>query len=231
MTEKKITDVKQTKKQTTENLQYGRLNYDTLSSKYDNETTPMITPSEIIEHIYCPRFTYFMNCLNIPQHETQRYKVLKGRELHEKREKTNIDYLRKRLGVVNKEVSVYIASRSLGIRGVIDEVLHLSNGTIAPLDYKYTEFTEFTYQTHKVQSTLYAMALMENYDRPVNRGYICYARGGSKIKEVLYTERDFFYAKMLIKEIFDIIIKGYFPKRTRWQNRCIDCCYRNICIR
>ncbi len=38
----------------------------------------MITPSEVIEHIYCPRFTCFLNCLNIPQHEELRYKVLKG---------------------------------------------------------------------------------------------------------------------------------------------------------
>lgn len=197
---------------------------------FDTESTPMITPSEIIEHLFCPRFTYFMNCLNIPQHEEHRYKVLKGRELHERREKTNVDYLRKRLGVVDKEVSVYIASRSFGVRGVIDEVLHLSDGTIAPLDYKYTEYADFTFQTHKVQSTLYAMLIMENYKKPVNRGYICYAREGSKVKEILYTEKDFCYVKDIVKEIFDIIQKGYYPKKTGWQNRCIDCCYRNICV-
>lgn len=200
------------------------------SLPFDSESTPMITPSEIIEHLFCPRFTYFMNCLNIPQHEEQRYKVLKGRELHERREKTNVDYLRKRLGVVDKEISVYIASRSLGVRGVIDEVLHLSDGTLAPLDYKYTEYTDFTFQTHKVQSTLYAMLIMENYKKPVNRGYIYYAREGFKVKEMLYTKEDFCYAKDIIREIFDIIQKGYYPKKTRWWNRCIDCCYRNICV-
>ena len=48
----------------------------------DTEHTPMITPSEVIEHIYCPRFTWFMNVQHIPQQEDQRYKVLKGREVH-----------------------------------------------------------------------------------------------------------------------------------------------------
>jgi CRISPR-associated exonuclease Cas4 len=48
--------------------------------------------------------------------------------------------------------------------------------------------------------------------------------------EILYTEKDFCYAKDIVKEIFDIILKGYFPKKTRWQNKCIDCCYRNICV-
>ena len=204
--------------------------FESLSSDFDTESTPMLTPSEIIEHLYCPRFTYFMNCLNIPQHEEKRYKVLKGRELHERREKTNVDYLRKRLGVIDKEVCVYIASKELRVRGVIDEVLHLSDGTLAPLDYKYTEYTDFTFQTHKVQSTLYAMLIMENYKKPVNRGYICYAKVGFKIKEILYTKKDFWYAKYVVKEIFDIILKGYFPKKTRWQTKCIDCCYRNICV-
>ncbi len=196
----------------------------------DTETTAMITPSEVIEYVFCPRYIYFMNCLNIPQHEELRYKVLKGRELHERREKTNVDYLRKKLGVIKKDVAVYLASKTLRVRGEIDEVLHLSDGTLAPLDYKFTEFTEYIFQTHKVQSTLYAMLIMESYKKPVTRGYICYAKEGSKVKEVLYTERDFNQAKRVISEIFDIIIKGFFPKKTRWQNRCIDCCYRNICV-
>lgn len=201
-----------------------------LPSEFDSESTPMITPSEVIEHIYCPRFTYFMNCLTIPQHEELRYKVLKGRELHEKREKTNTDYLRKRLGCVDKEISVYIASKNLRIRGVIDEVLHLNDGTLAPLDYKYTEYNEYTFETHKVQSTLYALLIMENYQKPVKKGFICYVRDGNKVKELIYKEMDFCYAKNIVTEIFEVINKGYYPKRTRWQNRCIDCCYKNICV-
>jgi len=197
--------------------------------QFDTESTPMITPSEVIEHLYCPRFTYFMNCLNIPQHEDLRYKVLIGREIHEKRAKTNVSYFRKKINCIDKEVSVYIASRSLKIRGVIDEVLHLSDGSLAPLDYKYTELTDFTFRTHKIQSTLYALLIMENYKKPVKKGFICYARNSSKIKEIIYTKEDFCYSKDVVNEIFKIIQKGFFPKKTRWKTRCIDCCYRNIC--
>ncbi|PMP86373.1 MAG: CRISPR-associated protein Cas4 [Thermodesulfobium narugense] len=190
----------------------------------------MITPSEIIEHLYCPRFTYFMHCLNIAQHEELRYKVLKGRELHENREKTNVEYLRKRLGCVRKEISVYIASKTLGVRGIIDEVLFLSDGTLSPLDYKYTECNDFIFKTHRVQSTVYALLIMENYGQEVKKGFICYVRGGNRIKEIIYSQNDFNFATEVIAEIFDIIIKGFFPKKTTWQNRCLDCCYRNICI-
>lgn len=223
-----MTDNQKTDIQITDNRQSENLPSDCLSS--DTETTPMITPSEVIEHLYCPRFTYFMNCLNIPQHEELRYKVLKGRELHERREDTNREYLRKKLGCIDKDISVYIASRKLGVRGIIDEVLYLSDDTLAPLDYKYAEYSDHTFETHRVQSVLYALLIMENFQKPVTKGFICYTKDGNKVKEIVYSEKDFCYAKGVVEEIFKVILKGYYPKKTRWQNRCIDCCYRNICV-
>lgn len=196
----------------------------------DTETTPMITPSEVIEYLYCPRFVYFMNCLNIPQHEELRYKVLKGREIHQRKESENREYLRKKIGCIDKDISVYIASKKLGVRGVIDEVLYFTDDTLAPLDYKYTEYKEYTFQTHKVQSVLYAMLIYENYNKDVKRGYICYVKNGTKLKEIIYKKSDFVYAKSIVEEIFFIILKGYYPKKTKWHNRCIDCCYHNICV-
>ncbi|MFZ5996920.1 MAG: CRISPR-associated protein Cas4 [Nitrospirota bacterium] len=225
--------MQRTNTQKTDNRQSERLMSESLTSghlSFDTETTPMITPSEVIEHLYCPRFTYFMNCLNIPQHEELRYKVQKGRELHQRREESNKDYLRKRLGCVDKEIAVYIASRNIGVRGIVDEVLHLSDGTLAPLDYKYTEYKDFTFETHKVQSVLYALLIMDNYQRPVKRGFICYAKGGSSVKEIIYSESDFCYAKDTVREIFRVILRGYYPRKARQQNKCIDCCYRNICV-
>ena len=199
-------------------------------SDLDDERTPMITTSELIEYLYCPRFTYFLNCLKIPQHEELRYKVLKGRELHEKKEKTNVDYIRKRLGCIKKEVSVYLASKKLKIRGIVDEVLFLNDGTLAPFDYKLTEYDEFIFRTHRVQSTVYAMLVMENYGNPVRRGFICYAKSKNLVKELVYREEDFAATKEIIDEIFTIILEGFYPKKTRWPNRCLDCCYRNICV-
>lgn len=201
-----------------------------MTDTFDTEATPMVTPSEVIEHLYCPRFTYYMNCLNIPQHEEQRYKVLKGREIHKRREEANREYLRKKLGCVGKDISVYIASRVLSVRGIVDEVLHLSDGSLAPLDYKYADYSDHTFETHKVQSVLYALLIRENYGKPVKKGFICYAKNGSKVKEIVYADRDFDRARDVVKEIFRVIMRGFYPAKTRWKNRCIDCCYRNICV-
>ncbi len=196
----------------------------------DTETTPMITPSEVIEHMYCTRFTYFMNCLNIPQHEELRYKVLKGREIHDKQENINRGYLRKKLGCIDKDISIYLASKKLGVRGIVDEVLHLSDGTLSPLDFKYAAYTDFTFETHKVQSVLYALLIMENYGKPVEKGYICYTRSENRIKEIVYSDKMFNHAKDIVSEIFRVILKGYFPKKNSYKSKCIDCCYRNICV-
>jgi len=188
------------------------------------------SPSEVMEHIFCPRFTYFIYCLDIPQHEELRYKVLRGRAVHRKRAKLNPEYLRKRLGCIKKEVLVYLVSPRLHLKGVVDEVLHLSDGTLAPLDYKFTEYREFTFRTHRYQSFIYALLIQDVYQKPVKRGFICYVRGGNKIKEVRYREADFWKLKEMLGEMIRIIEEGYFPKKTPFPIRCLDCCYKNICV-
>jgi len=50
-----------------------------------------VTVSDALEYLFCPRFIFFERCLMIPEHQEKRYKVLKGRELHEVREKVNRD--------------------------------------------------------------------------------------------------------------------------------------------
>ena len=189
-----------------------------------------ITPSEVIEYLYCPRFIYFMNCLEISQHEDQRYKVLKGREVHDERKRNNPDYVRKKLGCTSREMDVYLASDRYHLKGKVDEVLFLSDGTLAPLDYKYTEYKEGIYKTHRYQSILYALLIQDNYQQKVKCGYVCYIRSNSLIKEIPYTEKDFQSAQAAIAEILRITQRGYFPKRTPHRVRCVDCCYRNICV-
>lgn len=190
-----------------------------------------ITPSEVMEYLYCPRFIYFMNCLGIDQYEEQHYKVLKGREVHEERRKTNPDYVRRKLRCVSKDLDVYMASDRYHLKGKVDEVLHLVDGTLAPLDYKYAEYKDGVYRTHRYQSILYALLIKDTYQREVKRGYICYIRSKNMIKEIVYTERDFSQAMAIIDEIVKIVQTGFFPKRTPYRVRCVDCCYRNICVK
>lgn len=171
-----------------------------------------------------------MNCLCIPQHEEKRYKVLKGRRLHEERQKVNPAYLRKKLKCVKKELSVYLASAKYHLKGIIDEVLYFEDGTLAPFDYKFAEYKETLFRTHKYQSVAYALMIMDNYKKEVKKGYVCYIRSNYLVKEVIYRERNFDELQAIIEEMLRIIQNGYFPKKTRYATKCIDCCYKNICV-
>lgn len=196
----------------------------------DTEATPMITPSEVLEFLYCKRFTYFLNVMKIKQYEEKRYKVQLGKEIHRKRIEENREYLRKKIPIERKEVSVYLASPKLRVRGIVDEVLWLKDGTLAPIDYKFTPYREYTFKTHRVQIVLYGMLVEETYGMPVNRGYISYIRGGSKTHEILFSEGLKGSAVGIIDEIFQIIATEKIPPRTSYKVRCMDCCYKNICV-
>ena len=54
----------------------------------------MITVSDVVEYMYCPRFVYFERVLGIPQHEEKREKVIIGRNIHELKEKINKQSIR-----------------------------------------------------------------------------------------------------------------------------------------
>ena len=194
------------------------------------ESEVYITPSEVIEHLFCPRFTYFMHCLGIAQHEEQRYKVLKGRDVHKEREKINRNYLRKKIGCIEKDIDVWLSSPRYHLKGIVDEVLELDDGTLAPLDYKFAEYNKRIYQTYKTQSAIYGVLIKENYGREVHRGYIIYTRSKNKLIELRFSESDFQRIARITKEMLRIIQRGFFPKKTRYLARCIDCCYKNICV-
>jgi CRISPR-associated exonuclease Cas4 len=188
-----------------------------------------ITISDVIEYLFCSRFTYFIHCLGIPQREGRLIKVQKGRTLHRSKEKTNIGYLRKRYGVTDKLTGIYLCSRKYRIRGIMDEVLFLDDGSAAPLDYKFAKYRNRVFKTHKYQSALYGLMVAEHFNLPVYRGYLCYTRSRNKIVEIAFNEKLLQQAKDIIRNIFNIIQKEQFPETTENKKRCIDCCYRRIC--
>jgi CRISPR-associated exonuclease Cas4 len=188
-----------------------------------------VTASELLEYLFCPRFIYYMNCLCISQYEGRRFKVLKGRNIHEEKSKSNIQYLRSRLGCIDKQIDIFMESEKLHIKGKVDEVLTLSDGTLAPLDYKYAEFKGKVYSTHRYQSVFYAALIKENFGCDVKRGFICYTRSGNRLEEIPIGPGDFKELQSMIRKIIDISRTGYYPKATPYKGACADCCYRNIC--
>lgn len=194
------------------------------------ETGFTVTASHLLEYLFCPRFAYFEYVLDIPQHEEKRFKVEVGREIHEKVRKMNPDYLRKKIGVKEKQSDVYLSS-TMGIRGIVDEILFLDDGTAAPLDYKYAEYKERTFKNHRYQLVFYAQLIKDNFQVPVNRGFIIYTRSRNKLIEIPIQHKDFDALNEIINDLLDVIVNCKYPKPTRYKGRCPDCCYKNICER
>lgn len=188
-----------------------------------------ITPSDIIQHLYCPRFTYYERVLRIPQNEEKYHKVLRGRDLHLQRARTNVEYLRKRIGVTAKELDRYLTNDLL--RGEVDEVLTLNDGTMAPLDYKFARWEERVYATYRTQLLCYAWLIETNYDRPVRRGFLVYTRSQNKLVEVDLPAADLERVKVAARRIYQITQSAMLPKATRVKKRCVSCTYRNVCPR
>ena len=195
-----------------------------------NEYEWYITPSDIIEFNYCKRFIYFMRCLRIEQYEGRRYKVEKGRNIHEQRKRHNRSYLRKKIGSISKYTDVNLVSKEMKIRGIVDEVHELEDGTMAPLDYKFATYNDVIYLTYKTQLIMYALMIEEIFGKIVNEGYIVYCRGGNRLVKVDINPTDKIKTLKIIEE-YKNVVNGYFPKRTRYLSRCTDCCYKNICIK
>jgi len=188
-----------------------------------------VTPSHIIEYLYCPRFTYFEYVLCIPQYEERHYKVEKGRQVHDQKLERNKDYLRNRIGAVEKFTDQYLTSELL--RGKVDEVLLLNDGTMTPLDYKFAKFEGRIYETYRTQLECYAVLIEENFHKKVEKGFLVYTRSSNKLVEVAIDEIAKSEIRQVCKEVNDIIEKNVFPKATKFKQRCTGCTYRNICVK
>lgn len=188
-----------------------------------------VTPSEIIQYLYCPRFIYFEKVLDIPQYEEKSYKAMRGRHLHEKKSRINKEYLRKSIGVTDKLQEQYLTNELM--RGKVDEVLTLEDGTMAPLDYKFAQYKDKVFSTYKTQLACYACLIEDNFGKKVNRGYLVYTRSKNKLIRVEIGEAEKQHVKECAQTIGEIISLNRFPKATKYKKRCIDCTYRNICVK
>lgn len=187
-----------------------------------------ITPSDIIQYLYCPRFIYFERVMHYPQFEEKEVKVQKGRELHDKKLEDNKAYLRKRLGVQEKWQEVYLSHGAL--RGQVDEVLRLDDGTFAPLDYKFAKYEEKLYTTYKTQVFCYAWLIAQNYGVEVNRGFIVYTRSKDHhVETIPVSAEDLASVSEAVEAVASVAGGAQFPPATRVRSRCKHCTYSNIC--
>ena len=70
-----------------------------------------------------------------------------------------------------------------------------------------------------------------NYQKPVHKGFLVYTRSKNKLIEVELTPQDKDSVNEIIDQIGAIIEGNRFPRATRYKKKCVNCTYKNICIR
>ena len=155
--------------------------------------------------------------------------MVKGREIHNEKLERNKSYLRKKIGVKNKYLDQYLGTD--GLRGKVDEVLELNDGSFAPLDYKFAQWKDKIYETYKQQLYCYAVLIEKNFDTVVNKGFLVYTRSKHKLVEVKITKTDKEKIQKSMLAMTEIVTKNRFPKATSYKKRCLNCTYRNVCIK
>lgn len=117
------------------------------------------------------------------------------------------------------------------LRGEVDEVLLLEDGTMSPLDYKFAKYDGIVYDTYKTQLFCYAWLIEENFQHEVHRGFLVYTRSNHKLVEVLITPENKEHVKKAAEAIRRITEDNIFPPATKAKKRCVECTYRNICVK
>jgi len=185
----------------------------------------MLTVTNVVEHAFCARFTYFELVLGIRQGEGKRGTVIAGKTFHSNHSKRNKRFQIKKLDGT-KLTELLLKSNKHYISGKIDEAIELPN-EIVIIERKYSDYA-FIGSTIRTQMGLLAILVEENMEKKVNQGIVVFEK--SKRVEIPFriTSKIKQYALFELEKTRQVIESGVIP-RALSDNRCLNCCYRRIC--
>ncbi len=188
----------------------------------------MITVTDVVEYCFCPRFAYFGGVLGLEQFEQKRGTVDAGKKVHKKYEKTNIQYIPSHVGKTTKKISeTKLYSKIHGYVGKLDQGFFLEDNKFALLETKHTSWHHVG-DTLRVQIGLLAVLAEENYNVKATKCIVVFTKDAKTHKIVPINEKLLSFALSKLYELKDILSSGVIPNAT-YDNRCVHCCYRNIC--
>lgn len=179
----------------------------------------------MVEHAFCPKFTYYGQVLGLEQFEEKRGTVQSGKSMHKRRAETNRSYVLQ--GVEGKKlIGLKLHSQRLGLVGKIDEAIESENG-ITIIEHKYSDRTKVG-DTIQVQLGLLAILLEENFGKAVKTGIVVFTKERRESVTIDIDDSVREKALSMLNEVKLVIRSGKSPKST-FDGRCLNCCYRKVC--
>ncbi len=186
----------------------------------------MITVTTVVEHVFCPKFTYYGQVMGLEQYEEKRGTVISGREHHSKSEKTNRNFIPQNLQG-EKITSLKMYSKKHGYVGIVDHCVVTSNEVVL-FERKYTSQVK-VHDSLRVQLGLLSILLEENLAKPVHRAFVIFTKDDTRTQ--IEVEIDAGMKEFAIDSLNDVkkVIKESLLPVSHYDNRCVNCCYNKIC--
>lgn len=193
-----------------------------------NENHDLFSVTLIKQYHFCPRIIYFLEVLGVKERETE--SMINGHEKHEsfhqleKRRKTVLG--KKEEKTIEKYSKIPIASKKLGLMGVVDQVVKTERG-YAIIEYKTSKKPTKIPKGHIYQAAAYALLAEEKFNIIVKSLKIYYSQS-KEIVEMPLTQDIRNHVKWTIRKIREIIEKEKLPE-VKINRKCKSCGYKWIC--
>lgn len=181
--------------------------------------------SDLKQHLYCARITYFNYVMPVPRKTT--YKMVVGKQEHfimdSKEERRTLT----KYGLADGQRIFHeeLYDTDLNLQGTLDLLISSSQG-LFPVEFKYS--TRAPLINHKYQVAAYGMLAEAKYERTVNYGFI-YLIPLKKLHKVFITDNVRTHVKRTLSTIRKLIVMGRMPLGSRSTSRCKDCEFRRYC--
>lgn len=188
----------------------------------------LIPVTWIKQYHVCPRIVYFLSVLGATERTTE--SMLEGRIKHVKEGK--LEERRKTIGgdrrtrVERRWTKLYIASKRLGLRGLVDEVADVKDG-LTVVEVKNSEPPRKPPKHHLYQAVAYAMLAEEALMKPVRKIMFIYLPSGKKLT-VQITEAMKRHVMWTIRRIRKIESESHIPP-FKPKRICHGCGWHWIC--
>lgn len=186
----------------------------------------VLSVTNVVEHGFCPKFTYYGEVLGLGQYEQRRGTVMKGRMHHKIAENTNKRFVPTKLEGT-KISSQKIYSEKHGFVGIADHVVITDEGLVL-VERKYSDPNKI-HDTLRIQIGLLSILLEEYFQKPVLYALVIFTKNSKRVQTVIDVDQNLKdYALWMLEDTKKTINDGIIPEST-YDGRCPNCCYRKIC--
>ena len=197
------------------------------------EIEPQFTAEDVRQHVWCPRMTYVRHVLQYKPEIT--LKMKKGHEKHEKQKKKLLlsrEEVQRggRLirggskGVAATEYhNIYLKSEELGLRGIIDRLVILSDDEVIPINIKTGGYAEKSILPNNYKAQLVTEALLIEATTHYRVPQAAIQPEEGPLRNVEITPEDKLWILKMIRQMRAIVQTEIIPAPTPHSAKCVDC--------